>query len=119
MLAVLWHLAETWGRVMPEGTVVPFPLTHAAIGRFVRARRPTVSLATAELEQRDLLHRLTDGTWLLPSASAEALQEMLDETAASSPLVLRARVSREQSRDMVQRSVAMDGSAASGLTDGP
>jgi CRP-like cAMP-binding protein len=101
VLAVLWHLAETWGRVHPEGTVVPFPLTHTAIGRFVRARRPTVSLATGELEEHGLLCRLADGTWMLPSASAAALQDMLESSTSSAPLTLRSRVSRAQSREMI------------------
>jgi hypothetical protein len=64
VLALLWLLAETWGRVTPSGTVVPLALTHDALGELVGARRPTVTLALKELADRGALFR-QDGQWLL------------------------------------------------------
>lgn len=64
VLALLWLLAETWGRVTPSGTVVPLALTHDALGELVGARRPTVTLALKELSDRGAVFRQA-GQWLL------------------------------------------------------
>jgi CRP/FNR family transcriptional regulator, cyclic AMP receptor protein len=72
--ALLWHLAERWGRVSGDGVVVPLPLTHRMLGELVGARRPTVSTALAQLVDRGELSRRRDGTWLLrgaPQAAAD------------------------------------------------
>jgi CRP/FNR family transcriptional regulator, cyclic AMP receptor protein len=49
LLALMWLLAESWGRVTPAGTTLPLRLTHDALGALVGARRPTVSLALRAL----------------------------------------------------------------------
>ena len=64
VLALMWLLAETWGRVTPSGTVVPVRLTHEVIGRLVGARRSTVSLALKALDSRGVLLRDSD-EWLI------------------------------------------------------
>lgn len=66
--ALLWLLAERWGRVTPRGVVVPMRLTHELIGQLVGAKRPTVSLALRALEQRGAVRRRPDGGWLLEQA---------------------------------------------------
>src|SRR5215203_4356446 len=63
--ALLWHLAERWGRVGGEGVVIPLALTHRILGQLVGARRPTVSTALSELAERDELTRRVDGSWVL------------------------------------------------------
>jgi CRP-like cAMP-binding protein len=63
--ALLWHLAERWGRVCGDGVLVPLPLTHRMLGELVGARRPTVSTALAALAERGEVARRRDGTWLL------------------------------------------------------
>ena len=72
--ALLWHLAERWGRVSGDGVVVPLALTHRILGQLVGARRPTVSTALGELAERGELTRRVDGSWVLrgspPDASA-------------------------------------------------
>lgn len=65
LLALLWHLSERWGRVGSDGVRLPLRLTHATLGRFVGARRPTVSLALAQLRERGLVERDGDGLWTL------------------------------------------------------
>lgn len=66
--ALLDHLAARWGRVVPEGTLVPVPLTHSQLGTLVGARRPTVTLAVGELEEAGTLQRDPRG-WVLPRQS--------------------------------------------------
>lgn len=63
--ALLWHLAERWGRMGPSGIVVPLELTHGALGHLVGARRPTVTLALSELSRDGAIVRRKDGAWLL------------------------------------------------------
>ena len=67
--ALLWHLAERWGRIAPTGIVVPLELTHGALGRLVGAQRPTVTLALAELARDGSVVRRSDGAWILRADS--------------------------------------------------
>jgi CRP-like cAMP-binding protein len=46
---LFWHLADRWGKVTPDGVVVPIRLSHRLLGSLVGARRPTVSTALAQL----------------------------------------------------------------------
>jgi len=73
VLIELWHLAERWGRVRPDGVVLPLQLTHRVIARLIGARRPSVTTAIGTLERRELLRRLDDGSWLLLGTVPEAL----------------------------------------------
>jgi CRP-like cAMP-binding protein len=63
--ALLWHLAERWGRVTGDGIVVPLTLSHRLLGELIGARRPTVSTALAALERQGKVRRRDDATWLL------------------------------------------------------
>jgi CRP-like cAMP-binding protein len=66
LLALLWHLADRWGKVGPDGTHVPLRLTHATLAQLVGAQRPSVTSALRGLEDRGLLSRLPEGGgWLL------------------------------------------------------
>jgi CRP-like cAMP-binding protein len=64
VLAVMWLLAESWGRVTRSGVALPLALTHDTLGAMVGARRPTVTLAIGELTDRNALIRQGD-RWLL------------------------------------------------------
>jgi hypothetical protein len=93
LLALLWHLAERWGRPHGDGTVVPFPLSHETLGRFVAARRSTVTLGLRELEERGLVVRRDDGSWLLGPESQTALRLELGAAVGRVPdAVYRPRV---------------------------
>lgn len=74
LLAMLWLLAESWGKVTSAGTVLPLQFTHEALGAMVGARRPTVTLALGELAESGAIVQ-RDGGWLLlqppPRASRE------------------------------------------------
>jgi CRP-like cAMP-binding protein len=85
LLALLWHLADRWGKVGPNGVHVPLRLTHATLAQLVGAQRPSVTSALQALEGRGLVSRIPEGGgWLLlgdpPGDPEKALAE--DERAA-------------------------------------
>lgn len=65
LLMVLWLLAERWGRVSLEGTVLPLNLSHGVLARLIGARRPTVTVMLGELRRRGVVSRGPGGSWLL------------------------------------------------------
>ena len=82
VLAMMWLLAESWGKVTPSGTLLPLQLTHSALGGLIGARRPTVTLALGELTERGAVRRQPDG-WLLvkapevrPPVASDAIGEL-------------------------------------------
>jgi hypothetical protein len=75
VLALMWLLAESWGRVTQAGTRVPLGLTHDVLGALVGARRPTVTLAMRELTERGAIIRQDHG-WLLLEAPPTASTSM-------------------------------------------
>ena len=64
LLALMWAFADRWGRVTPEGVVIPLRLTHATIAELVGSSRPSVSTAVARLAREGVLIR-TQAGWLL------------------------------------------------------
>jgi CRP/FNR family transcriptional regulator, cyclic AMP receptor protein len=75
LLTLLWHLAERWGRVTPDGVVVPLALSHRMLGQLVGARRPTVSTGLADLVRAGEVARGPGGTWLLTGSPVGAPDE--------------------------------------------
>jgi CRP/FNR family cyclic AMP-dependent transcriptional regulator len=65
---LLWHLAERWGRVTPDGVVLPLDLSHRVLAELACAQRPSVSEALASLSRYDLVVR-RDRRWLLRGLS--------------------------------------------------
>jgi CRP-like cAMP-binding protein len=65
LLASLWHLGSTWGRVTREGIVLPFRLTHEMLAQIVGARRPSVTIAMGALKREGRLLRRPDGRYVL------------------------------------------------------
>ena len=65
LLAILWHIAERWGRVTPDGVVIALDISHRLLSQLVGARRPTVSTALGELARDGAVQRRADGAWLL------------------------------------------------------
>src|SRR4051794_31991280 len=78
LVALLWHLAERWGRVTTQGIVLPLRLTHRVLARLIGARRPSVTTALSALQERGLVERRPNGAWLLhgdpPQAAAPVAQ---------------------------------------------
>jgi len=82
LLVLLWYLADRWGRVTPDGVVVPLRLTHETLARLVGAQRPSVTTAIRQLEDEDRLRRTPDRRWLLCGDPPES---MARQAAASVP----------------------------------
>lgn len=57
LLLLLWHLADRWGRVTPDGIRIPLRLTHATLAALVASRRPSVTTALNLLEREGALSR--------------------------------------------------------------
>ena len=72
LLVLFWHLAERWGRVGPDGVLVPLRLTHRTLADLVGARRPSVTAALGDLSNRQLITRAGDG-WVLQGDPSEPL----------------------------------------------
>lgn len=75
---LLWHLADRWGRVKPDGIVLPLALSHATLAELVAARRPTVTTALAELYAGGSVRRVSSG-WLLVGDRPSELLELRDD----------------------------------------
>jgi CRP-like cAMP-binding protein len=71
---MFWYLADRWGRVTPEGIVIPLQLTHNLLGGLVGAHRPATTTALGELASRGIVQRRADGTWLLRGERPAELQ---------------------------------------------
>jgi CRP-like cAMP-binding protein len=68
------HLGDRWGRVTPEGIVIPLKLTHSVIAQLTGLRRPSVSISLADLEREGEIVRLSRDAWLitLPQVMSDA-----------------------------------------------
>jgi CRP-like cAMP-binding protein len=62
---VLWHFADRWGTVRPEGVMLDLPLTHELLAAVIGARRPSVSAAVSRLIDEDLIRPQPRSRWLL------------------------------------------------------
>jgi len=94
---MLWHLVERWGRMTPDGAVLPLALSHRMIGQLVGARRPSVSSAVAALTRAGEIGRLTDGTWVVMGESP-AQRTDLEAAPQELPRVVRDASARFASR---------------------
>jgi len=77
LLVLLWYLADRWGRVTPDGVVVPLRLTHETLAHLVGAQRPSVTTALRQLEDEGQLRRTRDRGWLLPGDPPEVLSRQV------------------------------------------
>lgn len=66
LLALLWSLAERWGRSTPAGVELEVNVPQGVLAEMVGARRPTVSQALTDLCDRGALVTKGPGAWLLP-----------------------------------------------------
>jgi Crp-like helix-turn-helix domain len=99
-LLVLRHLADRWGVVTAEGTVLPLPFSHDLLAQLAGARRSTVTLAVGALEREGAIRRLEDGCWLLTRV-AERRVQATSKTVPSRILgeTLRLRIRASAMRD--------------------
>lgn len=73
VLLVLWQLADLWGRVRPDGVLLPVPLTHRLLGLTIGARRPSVTSALGALAEQDLVRGLGREGFLLVGPPPQGL----------------------------------------------
>lgn len=64
VLVKLWHLADRFGRVGPDGVRLPLPLTHAMLATLLGMHRPAVTTALGALKDQGLVLSQDVG-WLL------------------------------------------------------
>jgi hypothetical protein len=64
------HLADRWGRVTPEGIILPLRLTHTVIAQLTGLRRPSVSISLGELERAGEIVRLSKSMWMISHEAA-------------------------------------------------
>jgi CRP/FNR family cyclic AMP-dependent transcriptional regulator len=86
--AMLWCLAERWGRVVPGGVAVDLRLPHRTLAGMVGARRPSVTTALGQLAARGDIERRPGGGWLLRGAPPE--RAGLSAAHDGPPIALRA-----------------------------
>jgi CRP/FNR family transcriptional regulator, cyclic AMP receptor protein len=106
LLLGLWHLAERWGRVTREGTLLPLPLTHGLLGQLTAARRATVTLAARALESDGLVRRVDDGAWLL-THSAERRVAAVARTSSSATALGETLVIGQRAADVSNEAWAL------------
>jgi CRP-like cAMP-binding protein len=73
LLALLWHLADRFGKVESRGVIVPMRLTHELLAAAIGARRPSTTTALRDLSRRGLVSRDAGGAWLLHGGPPEEL----------------------------------------------
>jgi CRP-like cAMP-binding protein len=84
LLVLLWNLADRFGRVTPEGTHVPLPLSHSDLAELVGAARPSVSVALKQLSEEKLVWRNeADGSWMLSREPPGELRDMRERRTVS------------------------------------
>lgn len=76
LLVLMWHLADRFGRVTPEGTVLPLKLSHGDLAELIGSQRPSVSSRLAVLSERGQVLRRADRTWLLRGAPPAEVRDM-------------------------------------------
>lgn len=77
LLVLFWHLADRFGRVTPNGTLVPLPLSHSDLAELIGVARPSVSLSLKELAEKGLVWRNRDDrTWVLSTEPPRELRDM-------------------------------------------
>ena len=126
-MAVMWLLAEFWGRVTPFGTRLQISLSHELLAGLVGARRPTVTLALGKLAERGSLIR-HENEWLIleppvaplstepkapellltaPGGSAWAARDPVEQGPEELRMLIQqiARTSKELAQDQTRRAL--------------
>ncbi|MGI8505253.1 MAG: Crp/Fnr family transcriptional regulator [Solirubrobacteraceae bacterium] len=82
LLLVLWHFADRWGTVTPDGVRLDFRLTHDLLAAVVGARRPAVSLAARRLTDEGKLRSRPRSRWLLLGRPPEELRKLHERSSS-------------------------------------
>ncbi len=73
LLSVLWHFADRWGTVTPDGVRLDVRLTHELLAAVTGARRPSVTTALRRLAEQGEVRSLPRSRWLLLGSAPAAL----------------------------------------------
>jgi hypothetical protein len=76
LLVLFWHLADRWGRVTPDGIVLPLGLTHQVLGQLVGCQRASVTTALGAISRSGRAMHREDGSWLLQGEPPDELSRM-------------------------------------------
>ncbi|HET6866682.1 MAG TPA: Crp/Fnr family transcriptional regulator [Solirubrobacteraceae bacterium] len=76
LLSVLWHFADRWGTVTPEGVRLDVRLTHELLAAVTGARRPSVTTSLRRLAEEGRVRSLPRSRWLLLGTAPAALQDV-------------------------------------------
>jgi CRP-like cAMP-binding protein len=79
---LLWHLADRWGHVRPDGIAIPIQIPHTLLADLTAAQRPTVTTAMSELTRQGIIASLDRG-WLLRGNPPAELLELRDAAAGA------------------------------------
>lgn len=85
LLVLFWHLADRFGRVTPEGTVIPLKLSHNDLAELIGSQRPSVSSRLAKLAAAGQVVRREDRTWLLCGDPPSEVRDMRARAQAPDP----------------------------------
>jgi CRP/FNR family transcriptional regulator, cyclic AMP receptor protein len=75
LLMLMWHLADRWGRVTPDGIRIPLRLTHQLLADLVASRRPSVTSGLQQLVREGHISKLGDA-WILHGEPPTELYEL-------------------------------------------
>ena len=78
LMLVFWQFARRFGRVTPEGVLIPLNLQHQLLATLIGAQRPSVTTRLGVLRNQGLIARRPDGTWLMPNGNGMAVLDTLD-----------------------------------------
>jgi CRP-like cAMP-binding protein len=76
LLSVLWHFADRWGTVTPDGVRLDLRLTHELLASVTGARRPSVTTALRRLGELGYVRSLPRSRWLLLGGPPPELQNV-------------------------------------------
>jgi CRP-like cAMP-binding protein len=83
LMLFFWHMADRWGRVRPDGVLVPLPVTHDVLAQLIGVQRPTVTSAIRRLSDAGLIRRQPDKAWLLrPKPPPSPVRDRSNGTSA-------------------------------------
>ncbi len=85
LLSVLWHFADRWGTVTPDGVRLDVRLTHELLAAVTGARRPSVTTALGRLAEEDRVRSLPRSRWLLLGSPPAALHQMRKRSPQVTP----------------------------------
>lgn len=89
LLLVLWHFADRWGTVTPEGVRLDLRLTHDLLAAVTGSRRPSVTNGLRRLTEQGRIRPQRRSRWLLLGRPPAELERVHDRsglgTHASGP----------------------------------